>query len=120
MKLNSLTGSTTLRFAVMATMLAIPACARALNGDVGIHDPSTITYDDGKYYVYGTGGGPLVSDDGWTWRRGALAHGSGARRDPHRRQVLHVHRARLSAAEGRRNDDLEQVARSELARLQVE
>src|SRR6185312_6128592 len=85
MKLNSLTGSTTLRFAVMATMLAIPACARALNGDVGIHDPSTITYDDGKYYVYGTGGGPLVSDDGWTWRRGTVPSRTGAAPD-----VIHI------------------------------
>jgi len=66
-------------------MLAIPACARALNGDVGIHDPSTITYDDGKYYVYGTGGGPLVSDDGWTWRRGTVPSRTGAAPD-----VIHI------------------------------
>ena len=35
----------------------MPLRAHGLNGDVGIHDPSTVTYDDGKYYVYGTGGG---------------------------------------------------------------
>ena len=33
-----------------------------------IHDPSTIAACDGKYYTFGTGGGGLVSDDGWHWR----------------------------------------------------
>lgn len=42
----------------------------ALDGQIGIHDPSTIVSCDGKYYTYGTGGSSLVSDDGWTWRRG--------------------------------------------------
>lgn len=42
----------------------------ALDGQVGIHDPSTIVFCNGKYYTYGTGGTSLVSDDGWTWRRG--------------------------------------------------
>jgi arabinan endo-1,5-alpha-L-arabinosidase len=44
--------------------------ARALDGQVGIHDPSTVVQCDGKWYVWGTGGGGLVSDDGWTWRTG--------------------------------------------------
>src|SRR5690349_16755492 len=42
----------------------------ALEGNVGIHDPSTIIFCAGKFYTYGTGGTSLVSDDGWTWRRG--------------------------------------------------
>jgi arabinan endo-1,5-alpha-L-arabinosidase len=42
----------------------------ALDGDVGIHDPSTVVVAGGKFYTYGTGGTSLVSDDGWTWRRG--------------------------------------------------
>lgn len=42
----------------------------ALDGDVIIHDPSTVVRCDGKFYTYGTGGTCLVSDDGWTWRRG--------------------------------------------------
>jgi len=42
----------------------------ALDGDVVIHDPSTIVVADGKFYTYGTGGTSLVSDDGWTWRNG--------------------------------------------------
>jgi arabinan endo-1,5-alpha-L-arabinosidase len=49
-------------------LLALPAFA--LDGDVRIHDPSTLVMCDGKYYTYGTGGTTLVSDDGWSWRRG--------------------------------------------------
>lgn len=49
-------------------LLALPSFA--LDGDVRIHDPSTIVRCDGKFYTYGTGGTCLVSDDGWTWRRG--------------------------------------------------
>jgi arabinan endo-1,5-alpha-L-arabinosidase len=45
--------------------------AFALEGQIGIHDPSTIIFCDGKYYTYGTGGTSLVSDEGWTWRPGA-------------------------------------------------
>jgi arabinan endo-1,5-alpha-L-arabinosidase len=43
----------------------------ALDGQPGMHDPSTVVVHDGKYYVYATGAGlPVaVSDDGWTWRR---------------------------------------------------
>jgi hypothetical protein len=52
-----------------ATMLALPVYA--LDGDILIHDPSTIVADGGRYYTYGTGNGiPILSsDDGWTWRR---------------------------------------------------
>jgi arabinan endo-1,5-alpha-L-arabinosidase len=42
----------------------------ALDGQVQIHDPSTIMQCGGKYCTFGTGGTTLVSDDGWTWRRG--------------------------------------------------
>src|SRR5436190_6321512 len=43
----------------------------ALDGQPGLHDPSTVIAEHGKYYVYATGGGLPVStsDDGWTWRR---------------------------------------------------
>jgi arabinan endo-1,5-alpha-L-arabinosidase len=54
-------------------MGSIAFCASppfALDGQVQIHDPSTIVQCDGKFYTYGTGGSCLVSDDGWTWRRG--------------------------------------------------
>jgi len=64
-------------------MLASPVFA--LDGQIGIHDPSTIIQCDGKYYVYGTGGNPLVSDDGWTWRRGTTPARTGAAPD-----VIHI------------------------------
>src|ERR1051325_3554009 len=43
----------------------------ALDGQIQIHDPSTVVRCDGKFYTYGTGGSSLVSEDGWTWTRGA-------------------------------------------------
>ena len=53
----------------VATTLALPAIA--LDGEILIHDPSTVTVHAGRYYTYGTGNGLpiLTSDDGWTWRR---------------------------------------------------
>ena len=56
--------------AIIGSMLVTVLVASALEGDVGIHDPSTIVLSSGKFYTYGTGGSALVSDDGWTWRRG--------------------------------------------------
>jgi len=58
------------RFAVAtACVLAVPLVA--LDGQPGLHDPSTVIVENGKYYVYATGNGlPMsISDDGWTWRR---------------------------------------------------
>jgi arabinan endo-1,5-alpha-L-arabinosidase len=46
-----------------------------------IHDPSTIEESDGKYYTFGTGGGGLISEDGWTWNSGAVRPGGGAAPD---------------------------------------
>ena len=46
-----------------------------------IHDPSTIAECDGKYYTFGTGGGGLISDDGWSWHSGAERPGGGAAPD---------------------------------------
>lgn len=46
-----------------------------------IHDPSTVTLSDGKYYTFGTGGGGLISEDGWTWNGGAVRPGGGAAPD---------------------------------------
>jgi arabinan endo-1,5-alpha-L-arabinosidase len=52
-----------------AVSFALPA--PALDGEVLIHDPSTVIEQAGRYYTYGTGNGipVLVSEDGWTWRR---------------------------------------------------
>ena len=54
-----------------AALLLLVAPALALDGEPGMHDPSTVIAVGGKYYVYGTGNGlpAYVSDDGWTWRR---------------------------------------------------
>ena len=57
-----------------------PAHAQ-LAGEPFIHDPSTIAKSDGEYYTFGTGAGGLVSDDGWTWRRGGERPGGGVAPD---------------------------------------
>ncbi|WP_221284488.1 family 43 glycosylhydrolase [Mucilaginibacter sp. SP1R1] len=46
-----------------------------------IHDPSTIVESDGKYFTFGTFGGGLISEDGWTWNSGAVRPGGGAAPD---------------------------------------
>ena len=53
-----------------AALLSMALPALALDGQIQIHDPSTIVRCDGKFYTYGTGGSCLVSEDGWTWSRG--------------------------------------------------
>lgn len=71
---------------ILTGLLALgTAPALALEGEVRIHDPSTIAVCDGKFYTYGTGGSSLVSDDGWTWRRGVRPARSGMAPD-----VVHV------------------------------
>jgi arabinan endo-1,5-alpha-L-arabinosidase len=57
-------------FILVAAFYVNKSLAFALDGQIGIHDPSTIIFCDSKYYTYGTGGTSLVSDDGWTWRQG--------------------------------------------------
>src|SRR5581483_9646057 len=56
---------------VLTAVFAIASPLFALDGQINIHDPSTVILSDGKFYTYGTGGSSLASDDGWTWRRGA-------------------------------------------------
>ncbi len=53
----------------------------AQTGAPYIHDPSTIAECEGKYYTFGTGGGGLISDDGWNWHSGAVRPGGGAAPD---------------------------------------
>src|SRR5690554_5095117 len=65
---------TTLLFIYFTTMTA-------QIGEPFIHDPSTIMESDGKYYTFGTGGGGLISEDGWTWNSGAERPGGGAAPD---------------------------------------
>jgi arabinan endo-1,5-alpha-L-arabinosidase len=58
-------------FILLTTAFVPDSLVFALEGQIGIHDPSTVIFCDGKYYTYGTGGTCLVSDDGWIWRQGA-------------------------------------------------
>jgi arabinan endo-1,5-alpha-L-arabinosidase len=74
-----------MRYALFATILALATIAFALDGQIGIHDPSTVVLCDGKYYTYGTGGSSLVSDDGWTWRAGTALPRRGLAPD-----VIHI------------------------------
>lgn len=74
-----------LRYVLFTLLLTFASAAFALNGDIGIHDPSTIVQDHGNWYVYGTGGRALVSSDGWTWRAGVRPALTGAAPD-----VIHL------------------------------
>lgn len=63
----------------LAAIISLSASAQI--GKPFIHDPSTIMECDGKYYTFGTGGGGLVSEDGWQWNTGAVRPGGGAAPD---------------------------------------
>jgi arabinan endo-1,5-alpha-L-arabinosidase len=56
---------------LLCTTAGFALSAHALDGEIQIHDPSTIARDGSRFYTYGTGNGlPILSsDDGWTWRR---------------------------------------------------
>ena len=78
--------TTVMRYhSLAAAIFSLATSAFALDGQVQIHDPSTVMQCEGKYYTYGTGGNPLVSDDGWTWRRGVVPARTGAAPD-----VIHI------------------------------
>ena len=68
---------------ILLTGILALACvsAAAQVGSPYIHDPSTIAECDGKYYTFGTGGGGLISADGWVWESGAVRPGGGAAPD---------------------------------------
>ena len=69
------------RLYTILAALTITAAANAQTGAPYIHDPSTIAECDGKYYTFGTGGGGLISEDGWSWHSGAERPGGGAAPD---------------------------------------
>ena len=75
MKRMNVPGLTTL------LVLLITQTVVAQIGRPFIHDPSTVTECDGKYYTFGTGGGGLISNDGWTWHGGGVRPGGGAAPD---------------------------------------
>ena len=69
----------------LGMLLALTTTAVALDGEIRIHDPSTLVRCNGKFYTYGTGGTCLVSEDGWTWQRGAVPPRRGMAPD-----IIHV------------------------------
>ena len=71
----------TLAGAALTAAVMLAQSAQAQIGRPYIHDPSTIAECDGKYYTFGTGGGGLISEDGWTWNSGAERPGGGAAPD---------------------------------------
>ncbi len=71
----------TLATAALLFVVGSASTARAQVGEPFIHDPSTIALCEGKYYTFGTGGGGLISEDGWTWHGGAVRPGRGAAPD---------------------------------------
>jgi len=63
---------TILKSLLLFPLLALSAAsAWALEGAIGIHDPSTVVKCDGNYYVFGTGRGIsiLTSSNGFDWQR---------------------------------------------------
>jgi arabinan endo-1,5-alpha-L-arabinosidase len=73
-----------MKYALLGFLLPA-ALVQGLDGQIGIHDPSTVVECNKKYYTYGTGGSSLVSDDGWTWRRGVALPRRGLAPD-----VIHI------------------------------
>lgn len=65
---------------VFAALMSVQT-AEAQIGQPYIHDPSTLAECDGKYYTFGTGQGGLISEDGWSWKGGAVRPGGGAAPD---------------------------------------
>ncbi len=71
----------TIKILIASSALLLAGVASAQEGAPYIHDPSTIVECDGKYYTFGTGGGGLISEDGWVWNSGAERPGRGAAPD---------------------------------------
>ena len=68
-------------YSLIVSLQLSSMAALAQVGQPYIHDPSTLAECDGKYYTFGTGSGGLISDDGWTWKGGAVRPGGGAAPD---------------------------------------
>jgi arabinan endo-1,5-alpha-L-arabinosidase len=69
------------RLALVAAAVSTAPAHGQLAGDVFIHDPSTVIESDGKWYTFGTRGGGLASEDGWTWSSGPVRPGGGVAPD---------------------------------------
>ena len=66
---------------VAAAVVPLASPAFALDGQVQIHDPSTVICARAITTRYGTGGGALLSSDGWTWSGGVSRPGGGVAPD---------------------------------------
>jgi len=77
MKLHSLASA----FLAGITLCACRMACAQLAGEPYIHDPSTVIVENGKYYTFGTGGGGLISEDGYSWHAGAVRPGGGVAPD---------------------------------------
>ena len=71
----------TARILITISAFLLSYALYAQEGQPWIHDPSTIMKCDGKYYTFGTGGGGLISEDGWVWYGGGVRPGGGAAPD---------------------------------------
>lgn len=70
-----------IKLTITALLAVLTQLAIAQVGKPFIHDPSTVIEDKGKYFTFGTGGGGLISDDGWNWYGGGVRPGGGAAPD---------------------------------------
>ncbi len=70
-----------IKYLALTISLASSVSIFAQVGEPYIHDPSTIIKCGGKYYTFGTGGGGLISEDGYTWHGGGVRPGRGAAPD---------------------------------------
>ena len=111
-----------MRYAPVATVLMLASPVFALDGQVGIHDPSTIVQCDGKLlHLRHRRHFPGVRRRLDLAPRGhARAQRNGPRRHSRRRPLLPVcRREHRGAAQSRHQHDLEQDARPGFARLQM-
>ncbi len=69
------------KFLFSIITVSLSGVLSAQTGAPYIHDPSTIAECEGKYYTFGTGGGGLISEDGYVWKGGAERPGGGAAPD---------------------------------------
>ena len=72
------------RINLICLTFVLSLVSQTIHAQIGkpfIHDPSTVVECDGKYYTFGTGGGGLISDDGWKWTGGGVRPGGGAAPD---------------------------------------
>ena len=98
------------KYSLLALFVFLLSPAGAQVGAPYIHDPSTIAECDGKYYTFGTGGGGLISANGWSWESGAERPGGGAAPDVMKigDRYLCIYGATGGGLGGGRNDQLEE------------